>query len=91
MFLTDDEITVLLLSLRVAFTSMALLLVPGVLIGWLLARGRFPGKHALDVVVHLPLVLPPVVTGYLLLLLFGLHGLLGPILERWFGMRIAFT
>jgi molybdate transport system permease protein len=90
-WLTADEASILLLSLQVALASIALLLVPGVLLGWLLARRHFPGKALLDVLVHLPLVLPPVVTGYLLLLLFGRKGLLGAPLEDWFGLRIAFT
>lgn len=90
-WLTEDEASVLLLSLRVALTSIALLVVPGILTGWALARWRFPGKALLDALVHLPLVLPPVVTGYLLLLLLGRRGLLGAPLEAWFGLRIAFT
>ena len=56
-----------------------------------LARGRFAGRWLLDTLVHLPLVLPPVVVGYLLLLLFGLHGLLGHWLHEWFGLRLAFS
>ena len=66
-FLTADEIAVLVLSLQVALASVALVAVPGALTGWLLARARFPGKSVVDALVHLPLVLPPVVTGYLLL------------------------
>jgi molybdate transport system permease protein len=56
-----------------------------------LARGRFYGRAALDAVAHLPLVLPPVVVGWLLLLLFGLHGPLGAWLYAWFGIRLVFT
>jgi molybdate transport system permease protein len=56
-----------------------------------LARGRFYGRAALDAVAHLPLVLPPVVVGWLLLLLFGLHGPLGAWLYTWFGIRLVFT
>ena len=62
-----------------------------ILVAWLLARGRFVGRWLLDALVHLPLVLPPVVVGYLLLLLFGLHGPLGHWLHQWFGIRLAFT
>jgi molybdate transport system permease protein len=58
---------------------------------FLLARGRFPGEPVLDAIVHLPLVLPPVVVGWLLLLLFGLHGPLGAWLYRWLGIRLVFT
>jgi len=57
----------------------------------LLARGRFPGRFVLHALVHLPLVLPPVVTGWLLLLVFGLHGPAGAWLNRWFGIRLVFT
>jgi molybdate transport system permease protein len=58
---------------------------------WLLARGRFPGRSVLNAVVHLPLVLPPVVTGWLLLVLFGIRGPLGSLLNEWFGIRLVFT
>ena len=64
-----EEVQILLLSLRVAFCCVLLSLLPAVLLGWLLARREFPLKIALDGLCHLPLVLPPVVTGYLLLLL----------------------
>ena len=75
-----EEVQILLLSLRVAFCCVLLSLLPAVLLGWLLARREFPLKIALDGLCHLPLVLPPVVTGYLLLLLFGRRGLFGPVL-----------
>jgi molybdate transport system permease protein len=90
-WLSPVEVEILTLSLRVAFASIVLLALPGIALGWLLARVRFPGRSAVDLLVHLPLVLPPVVTGYLLLLLFGRNGLLGAPLEDWFGLRIAFT
>ena len=75
------------LSLLVAAGCVVLTLVPGVLAGWMLARLTFPGKALLDAVIHLPLVLPPVVVGYLLLLLLGRNGAIG----RWLGLDIAFT
>jgi molybdate transport system permease protein len=62
-----------------------------VLMAWLLARARFPGRALLNAAVHLPLVLPPVVTGWLLLILFGRNGPIGGILDRWFGIRLVFT
>ena len=77
------------LSLRVALCCVGLTLPPAVLLGWLLARRQFPGKVLLDGLCHLPLVLPPVVTGYLLLLLFGRRGLLGPLLDS-LGLALAF-
>ena len=91
MTLSDEEIRILLLSLRVALCSMVLLAIPGIWLGWLLARRNFMGKSLVDALVHLPLVLPPVVTGYLLLLLLGRRGILGSHLESWFDVRIAFT
>ena len=75
--LSPEEATAVHLSLRVALWAMATSLIPGVLVALVLARGRFWGKSLLDGVVHLPLVMPPVVTGYLLLLLFGRRGPLG--------------
>ena len=87
--LSAEEWSILWLSLQVAGTSL-LLLVPGIALGWLLSHRRFPGKTLLDVLVHLPLVLPPVVTGYLLLLLFGRRGVVGAWLHD-LGVDIAFT
>jgi len=89
--LTAVEISALQLSLKVALWCTAISLVPGVLTGWLLARTSFPGKSALDSLVHLPLVLPPVVPGYLLLLLLGNQGMVGRWLQQTFGIEIAFT
>jgi molybdate transport system permease protein len=62
-----------------------------VLMAWLLARLRFPGRGLLNALVHLPLVLPPVVTGWLLLILFGVRGPVGALLYQWFGIRLVFT
>jgi molybdate transport system permease protein len=62
-----------------------------VLTAWVLARGRFPGRSVLNAFVHLPLVLPPVVTGWLLLVLFGVRGPIGAWLNDWFGIRLVFT
>jgi molybdate transport system permease protein len=62
-----------------------------ILIAWVLARGRFPGRSVLNAVVHLPLVVPPVVTGWLLLVLFGVRGPIGALLHDWFGIRLVFT
>src|SRR5207302_3267435 len=76
------------LSLRVALWAMTTSLIPGVLVALVLARGRFWGKSLLDGVVHLPLVMPPVVTGYLLLL--GRRGPLGQFLDEHFGIVFAF-
>jgi molybdate transport system permease protein len=87
--LSHEDIQVLLLSLKVAGCCVLISLPPAVGMGWLLARRRFPGKIWLDGLCHLPLVLPPVVTGYLLLALCGRRGLLGPLLET-LGLQLAF-
>ena len=87
---TADEIDAVRLSLRVAFWAMLGSLPFGLATAMVLARGRFWGKTLLDGVVHLPLVMPPVVTGYLLLLLLGRHGPLGRFLAESFGLVFAF-
>jgi molybdate transport system permease protein len=85
-----EELTAIRLSLRVAFWAMLCSLPVGVGVALLLARGRFWGKSLLNAVVHLPLVMPPVVTGYLLLLLFGRNGPLGRLLAESLGIVLAF-
>jgi molybdate transport system permease protein len=89
--LTAEEWEVLELSLRVAVCCVVVSLPLGVCLGWLLARTEFRGKVLLDGFCHLPLVLPPVVTGYVLLLIFGRRGLLGGVLERTLGLQLAFN
>ncbi|MDA8229809.1 MAG: molybdate ABC transporter permease subunit [Magnetospirillum sp.] len=91
MGLTAAEIEALRLSLLVSAAAVAGSLPFGVLVAWVLARLRFPGKTLLDGFVHLPLVLPPVVVGYVLLVSLGRNGPLGALLERWFGIAVAFT
>jgi molybdate transport system permease protein len=78
------------LSLQVASASVLLLILPGLGLGWLLARRQFRGKAVLSSLVHLPLVIPPVATGYLLLLLLGVNGPVGRWLHETFGLRLAF-
>lgn len=87
---SPDELTAIKLSLRVGFWAMLGSLPFGVAVALLLARGRFWGRSLLNVSVHLPLVMPPVVTGYFLLLLFGRRGPLGRLLEEGLGIVIAF-
>jgi molybdate transport system permease protein len=89
--LTPIEQAALSLSLQVAFWSVAVSLPVALLTAWLLARRDFYGKAVLNGIVHLPLVLPPVVVGYLLLLLLGRNGPLGRILDQVFGVTLAFT
>jgi molybdate transport system permease protein len=88
--LSQEELTAIRLSLRVAVWATLISLPPGILVAVVLARGRFIGKPILDGLVHLPLVLPPVVTGYVLLLLFGHNGPLGRLLEDELGIVLAF-
>jgi molybdate transport system permease protein len=89
--LTGAETEALTLSLSVAARSVVFSLPFAVLFAWLLTRRQFPGRVLLDAVVHLPLVLPPVLIGYLLLILLGINGVLGSWLDRVFGVRLAFT
>jgi molybdate transport system permease protein len=88
--LSDAEWTAIRLSLRVSFVAMIVSLPFAVAIGMLLARGRFWGKSILNGVVHLPLVLPPVVTGFLLLVLFGKRGPIGAFLAEYTGIVFSF-
>jgi molybdate transport system permease protein len=88
--LAPDEADALRLSLRVAFWATLVSLPFGVLTGVALARGRFWGREALNGLVHLPLILPPVVTGFLLLLTFGRKGPVGAFLEDCCGIVLAF-
>ncbi|HEX6006051.1 MAG TPA: molybdate ABC transporter permease subunit [Burkholderiales bacterium] len=88
--LSPEETEIVLLSLRVALLSVLVSLPPALLVAHLLARREFPGKSLFDAIVHLPLVLPPVVVGYALLLLLGRRGPLGEWLESWFGIVVAF-
>jgi molybdate transport system permease protein len=79
------------LTLDVAARAVGFGLPLAVLTAWVLARYRFPGRPVLNALVHLPLVLPPVVTGWLLLIIFGIRGPIGSLLFDWFGVRLVFT
>lgn len=89
-FLSAEEWQIVLLSLKVSLVAVALTLPIAFALAYLLARGRFSGKTLLDAVVHLPLVLPPVVIGWLLLVAFGRNGPIGGWLEHWFGISVIF-
>lgn len=89
--ITPEEITILVLSLKVALFCVAMILVPSIGLAWLLARKSFFGKSLLDSLIHLPLVLPPVVPGFLLLILLGNNGFIGKYLNQYFGFSVAFT
>lgn len=89
-WLSPAEWDALRLSLRVAFWATLVSLPPALLVAHALARWRFPGHGLLNGLVHLPLVLPPVVTGYVLLLTLGRRGFVGQYLDQWFGIVFAF-
>lgn len=84
------ELAAIALSLKVAVVAALASLPAGIAVAWLLARRRFPGKALVDALVHLPLVLPPVVVGYALLVLFGSQGPVGAFLAERFGISFAF-
>lgn len=90
MQLGPEEWEIVLLSLKVSGVAVLLTLPPAFALAWALARARFPGKVLLDALVHLPLVLPPVVTGWLLLLAFGNNGPAGRWFEEWLGVTFMF-
>jgi len=87
---TADELAIVWLSLQVAGVATIASVIPAVGVAWLLARGRFWGRSALNVLIHLPLVVPPVVTGYVLLRLFGRRGPIGAWLEQYLGFQFSF-
>ncbi|MBM7035708.1 molybdate ABC transporter permease subunit [Vibrio ulleungensis] len=91
MSLSQFELDAILLSLKVAFVALCWLLPLGLALGWLLARKQFLGKSLVDALIHLPLILPPVVVGYLLLITFGRYGWLGDPLYRYFGVEFGFS
>jgi molybdate transport system permease protein len=88
--LSAEEWGIILLSLKVGGVAVAATLPVAFALAWLLARHRFPGRMLLDGLVHLPLVVPPVVTGWLLLIAFGPFGPVGRWLESWFGVSVMF-
>lgn len=90
-WLSPEEWDAVRLSLSVAARSVAVSLLPAVAVAWVLVRTRFPGRALLDALVHLPLVVPPVVVGWGLLLLFGVRGPIGAPLQDLFGVRLVFT
>ena len=91
MRITAAEIAALSLSIKVALLSLVVTFPLGLLVGWLLAKRTFPGKAFLNTLVMLPLVLPPIVSGYLLLILLGKHGFIGRFIYQTFGIEIVFS
>ncbi len=90
-WLSPEEWQAVRLSLVVAGWSVLFGLPLAVAAAWAVARGRFPGRAVLDALLHLPLVLPPVVVGWGLLMLLGVRGPVGALLQEWFGVRLVFT
>ena len=91
MIISNAEWEIILLSLRVSLVAVLITLPVAYALAWVLARRRFPGRTLLDAAVHLPLVLPPVVTGWLLLLCFGRAGPVGSWLYQTFGITLVFS
>ena len=87
---TEEEILAIYLSLKIAFTASILSLPLGLLIGYVLARKEFPLKSFIESLINLPLILPPVVTGYILLIVFGKNGSVGQFLQKYFDFSFAF-
>jgi molybdate transport system permease protein len=90
-WLTSDEWSAVWLSLKVSLLGTLFSLPLGIALAYLLARSRFVGKSVVETLLALPLVLPPVVTGYLLLILLGRRGWIGSWLDEWFGVHLVFT
>jgi molybdate transport system permease protein len=90
MSLSEAEWSIVWLSLKVAVVATLASAIPAIAVAWLLARGRFWGRTALNVLVHIPLVVPPVVTGYVLLRVFGRRGPVGAWLEQYLGLQFSF-
>lgn len=89
-YFTPSELDAIALSLRVAALAVLISLPVAIAVAWLLARVRFRGKLLFEALIYLPLVLPPVLTGYALLILLGRNGVIGHALEQWFGLTVAF-
>lgn len=91
MILSEYEWQAVELSLKVSSLAVICSLPLGILMAWILVRCNFPGKSLLDSIIHLPLVLPPVVVGYLLLIAMGRRGFIGEWLYNWFGFSFSFS
>lgn len=89
--LSPEEYQAVILSIKAASVAIAFSLPFGIALSWALSKSRLPGKIWIENIINIPLVLPPVVTGYFLLILFGKNGIIGKFLYKWFGLEIAFT
>ena len=90
-FIAQGEFDAVIISLKVALLCAICSFPLSLILGWILARKDFIGKPILDAIIHLPLVMPPVTVGYLLLLTLGIRGIIGKYLFEWFGIRLAFN
>jgi molybdate transport system permease protein len=88
---SEEELLAIILSFKVAIWCAVLILPPSLMIAWWLARKKFRGKSIVEGFLNLPLVLPPVATGFILLLLLGTNGVFGKYLNDWFGLKLAFS
>ncbi|RPF90803.1 MAG: molybdate ABC transporter permease subunit [Rhizobiales bacterium TMED168] len=89
--MTDFEISALFLSIKIGIVSTFIILIPGILLAWILAKKNFIGKTIIDALVHLPLVIPPVGIGYFLLIFFGNNSFLGEFFYETFGINFSFS
>jgi molybdate transport system permease protein len=89
--LTIFEINALFLSIKIGLLSTLFILLPGIFVGWILAKKAFFGKTILDSIVHLPLVIPPIGVGYILLIMFGKNGTIGSFLFENFNINLSFS
>ena len=89
--MTIFEINALFLSIKIGLLSTLFILLPGIFVGWILAKKSFFGKTILDSIVHLPLVIPPIGVGYILLIMFGKNGSIGSFLFENFNINLSFS
>ena len=89
--MTIFEINALFLSIKIGLLSTLFILLPGIFVGWILAKKSFFGKTILDSIVHLPLVIPPIGVGYILLIMFGKNGTIGSFLFENFNINLSFS
>ena len=89
--MTDFEINALFLSLKIGMLSTLLIIIPGIFMSWILAKKNFLGKTIIDSFIHLPLVIPPIGIGYILLIMFGKNSFLGNFLFQNFNINLSFS
>lgn len=90
-YFSPEELKAIWISIKVAILCTLISLPISLLLGWILARKNFPGKSIFEGFIHLPMVMPPITTGYLLLIALGSNGFLGKLIYKWFNIQIAFS